>query len=227
MADKYIRLVNGTQEAVTAVVQSQGSGDAGKLAALGSDGKFDSSVIPASVLPTHLTAVPEVSVWGGSTYICPMSVNGTSATTVALTASRTYWYPFVVWKTMTSITLAVNVTTAAAGTHYLGVYASNADGKPTTLVGSGSFDAGTTGVKTVTINATLNPGIYWMAWATGSAATVRASALAGSPSFGLTSSMGTAHITYWYTSGSTLPSTAPTSGYTAVTGAVVPVISVV
>jgi len=152
---------------------------------------------------------------GITDYQVPYAAGSTAATTLALTASRTYWIPFTVNKQATITTIAINVTTASAGTHYVGIYASNDLLQPTgSPLVSCSFDTGSTGVKTASVNLVLSPGVYWACWAAGSAATVRAIALAASVSLGL-ASLGTANTTHFYTSGSTLPDPAPTSGYTA------------
>jgi len=161
---------------------------------------------------------------GITEYQVPYAVGATAATTLTLTASRVYWIPFFVSRKVSITTLAANVTTAASGTHYIGIYASDSLWRPTgnTLV-SFSFDAGSTGLKTTTVNITLSEGLYWLAWASGSAATVRAIALASCLSLGL-SGLGTANTTAFYTSGSTLPNPAPATGYTALTGSALPAV---
>jgi hypothetical protein len=148
-------------------------------------------------------------------YKVPYAVNATAATTLGLTASRTYWIPFTVTKKVSINQLAPNVTTRSSGIHYLGIYASDSSWQPTgaPLV-SASFDAGATGVKTLSVSLTPSPGVYWLCWAAGSAATVRAIALAACASLGF-DLVGTANTTHYYTSGSTLPDPAPTIGYTA------------
>jgi hypothetical protein len=160
-------------------------------------------------------------------YQVPYAVNATSATTLALTASRVYWIPFTVPRKVNITQLAINVTTASAGTHYVGIYASDYYWQPTgaPLV-SVSFDTSSTGVKTANVSVTLSVGVYWFAWAAGSAATVTAIALAGCASLGL-GNVGTANTTYYYTSGSSLPNPAPSSGYTVGTASAVPAIGVV
>jgi hypothetical protein len=160
-------------------------------------------------------------------YQVPYAVNATTATTLALTASRVYWIPFTVSRKVSITQLAINVTAASAGTHYVGIYASDYYWQPTggPLV-SISFNTATTGVKTGSVSLTLQPGVYWFAWAAGSGATVRAVALAACASLGL-GNLGTTNTTYYYTSGSTLPNPAPTSGYSVATGSAVPAIGVV
>lgn len=157
--------------------------------------------------------------------VVPYAVTATAATTLALTASRTYWIPIVVSVPVTISQVAINVTTVSAGNHIVGIYSSNARGEPNTKLIEWTFTADTTGVKASTsgLPLTLQRGIYWIAWAAGSAATVRAIALAAARSLGLPA-LGTANLTCWYTSGGTLPQTAPTSGYIAITGSALPAV---
>jgi hypothetical protein len=163
---------------------------------------------------------------GITEYQVPYAVCSTAGTTLALTASRTYWIPFAVPRKVNITQLAINVTTASAGTHYVGIYASDYYWQPTgSPLVSASFDASATGVKTASVSLTLQPGIYWFVWAAGSAATVRAIALAACASLGL-GGLGTGNTTYYYTSGSTLPDPAPASGYTVATGSALPAIGV-
>jgi len=175
--------------------------------------------------PNFLSFTPRPP--GITEYQVPYAVGSTAATTLALTANRIYWIPFAVPRKVSITQLAINVTTASAGTHYIGIYASNYYWQPTgTPLVRASFNTGSTGVKTANISLILQPDVYWFAWVAGSGATVRAVALAACASLGL-SNLGTANTTYYYTSGSTLPDPAPTSGYTAATGSAVPAIGVV
>jgi hypothetical protein len=175
-------------------------------------------------LPNFLSFTPRPP--GITEYQVPYAVNATAATTLALTSGRTYWIPFVVPRKVNITQLAINVTTASAGTHYVGIYAADYYWQPTgSPLVSASFDAGSTGVKTGSVNVILQVGVYWFAWAAGSAATVTAIALAGCASLGL-GNVGTANTTYYYTSGSALPDPAPSSGYTVATGSAVPAIGV-
>jgi len=163
---------------------------------------------------------------GITEYQVPYAVNATAGTTLALTSGRIYWIPFIVPRKLNITQLAINVTTASAGTHYVGIYASDYYWQPTgSPLVSASFDASSTGVKTANVSLTLQPDVYWFAWAAGSAATVQAIALGACPSLGL-GNLGTAHTTYYYTSGSTLPNPAPSSGYTVATGSALPAIGV-
>ena len=180
--------------------------------------------IPSSSIQTIYSGFPPKPP-GYNDYVVPYAVAGTGPTTLTLTASRTYWIPISV-NVPTRITqVAINVTTASAGTHYVGIYDANAQYQPYQRIIQWSFDTSSTGVKTSTtgLPLTLQPGVYWIAWAAGSGATVRAIALAASRSLALPG-LGTANLNYWYTSGSTLPDPAPTSGYTGVTGGAVPAV---
>lgn len=163
----------------------------------------------------------------GIGFTVPYAVGASSGTTLALTASRIYWIPFINTSVVRITGLSINVTTAATGTHYVGIYSADVVGKPVSLLTQVSFNAGTTGIKSATLSPALelNPGIYWMAWASGSGATVRAIVLAGCKSLGLPS-LGTAHTTCWYTSGNTLPNTPPTTGYIALNGSALPAVGV-
>jgi len=58
--------------------------------------------------------------------------------------------------------LSVNVTTAAIGTVFYGIYASGANGLPTTLLASGSASGATTGVKSTAVTLALTKGqVVW------------------------------------------------------------------
>jgi hypothetical protein len=160
---------------------------------------------------------------GINDYIVPYAKAGTAATTLALTASRIYWIPFIVWSSVSITGIAINVTTAATGTVYVGIYNSNSRYQPYSLLTSTSFNSGTTGLKSATLSLTLLPNVYWMALVSTAAPTIRAVALAASFSLALPT-LGTANTTCWYTSGTSLPSTAPTSGYTALNGSAVPAV---
>jgi hypothetical protein len=174
-------------------------------------------------LPTYPSFKPRPP--GINDYVVPYAVNATAGTTLALTSSRTYWIPFTASRSMSIATMAINVTTASSGTHYIGIYATNNTWQPTgnPLINT-SFSTGATGVVTYNANnLALGIGAYWLAWAAGSAATVRAIALAACPPLALPS-LGTASTTYYYTSGNTLPSPAPTSGFSSATGSALPAV---
>lgn len=95
----------------------------------------------------------------------PANINGT-----ATTSQTTRFMGFIVPHTVTVTSLAVVVATAGTGSSLrLGIYSSNSNDVPTTLVVDGGLVAtATTGVKTATISQSLSPGLYWLAVASGS-----------------------------------------------------------
>jgi hypothetical protein len=176
----------------------------------GAAGGYDLGLLAA--LAFQCGGIPRPRVPGIAQPLVPYAVNAATATTLTLTSNRIYLMPFVVLRELSISQLSANVTTAAAGIHQIGIYDSNNNAQPQNRLGMGQYDAGTTGVKTVTVSLTLRPGIYWAAYAAGSAAAVRAVAVTGLMSLGLPS-LGTASTTMYALTGSTLPSSAPTSGY--------------
>ncbi len=82
------------------------------------------------------------------------------------TLSRLWASPFCVQRALKIDRLGVNVTTLqAASLVRVGLYRSQADGTPGVLiVDGGTVDSSTTGVKTVTVDEFLKPGLYWSAW---------------------------------------------------------------
>lgn len=152
---------------------------------------------------------------GINDYVIPYVIGSTALTTLALTFNRIYWIPFVVKNPVNITEIAINITTASAGNHQIGIYNANNLLQPNQLIFSTTFNAGIIGIKAYvfTTPLKLQKGIYWFAWWAGSAATVRAVPVASCKSFG-SPSLGAGNITGWYTSSTTgLPSIAPTSGY--------------
>lgn len=147
-------------------------------------------------------------------------------TTLALTAARQYFIPFVVAKTVTLTALRTTITTALAGTLSFGIYSNatlSGDDVPGTLLASSTGQSsGTTGDKTGAVAITLTAGtLFWVSVICSAAATLRAVAIGGTAtSLGFTVGATTA-VTHLFVagSGSTLPGTAPgglTEGTTAV-----------
>lgn len=157
-------------------------------------------------------------------------VAGTALTTLALTASRQYFIPLVVPRNVNLTGLRISVTTAATGTASIGIYGNtvvNGDDAPGTLLASVTgLDTGTTGDKTGTLNYTLQAGtLYWASMIASAAATIRALGVASrGAELGRTAN-NTTVTSYLYAagSGSTLPTTAPTT-LTPAAGAVTPAI---
>ena len=59
MAHKFMALVNGVRKMVSAITVSAGASDAGKIPAVGDDGRFDESFMPLGI--------------GADTVVCPAS----------------------------------------------------------------------------------------------------------------------------------------------------------
>jgi hypothetical protein len=177
----------------------------------------------AFVMPWSLPVPAPPSVFTSSIRPVVNAVNATATTTITFTSNRAYWIPFSVRRTMRVTALTTEITTASAGTHTLYVYAANSLGQPTKRLASGTFDASTTGTKTITLHLPLEPGIYYIVWLAGSAAVARAVAVGGAVALAHTVG-GTAFTTHFYTTG-TPSDPAPTSGYAVGTG-VLPAVGV-
>jgi len=157
-------------------------------------------------------------------------VNGTALTTLALTASRQYFIPLSVPRKVTLTGLRMSVTTAVTGTAAIGIYGNTvvgSDDAPGALLASVTgLNTGATGDKTGTLSFTLQAGtLYWVSMIASAAATVRALAVASrGAELGRTAN-NTTITSYLYAAGtgSTLPSTAPTT-LTAAAGVATPAI---
>ena len=128
--------------------------------------------------------------------------------------------PFYVPKTITVDRIAAEITVAGSSgcTYRLGIYRSDKDGYPSSLVvDAGTIPADAVAQVALTINETLEPGTYWVGGAIqGSPAsqpTVR-TVTAGSPMVGATSLaavLPSATVGYGTTAAGALPSTFPAS----------------
>lgn len=152
------------------------------------------------------------------------SVNALAATTVAGAALRCDFVPFTPARDLPINQLACEVTTlAASSTALLGIY-SDLNGEPNTkLVESASLDCSTTGVKSTTLGSvfTMEKGVtYWWACATSGTQTLRALAVGGMMSIGLSTTAGVrANLKRATLASMALPTTAPA---TTLTGATTP-----
>ena len=110
-------------------------------------------------------ATAEVLLRTGDFFLGIVSGDGNQEHTNA-TLSRLWASSFIVPRGVKIDRLAVNVTTLqAASLVRMGLYESQADGTPGALiVDGGTVDSSTTGAKTVTVDVTLKPGLYWCAW---------------------------------------------------------------
>ena len=153
-------------------------------------------------------------------------VASTTLTTTVFTSQRLSFVPFTVPRQVELTGLRISITTAATGTASIGIYSntqvSGDDAPGDLLAGVTGLDTSTTGDKTGTLSYALNPGtIYWACLITSANPAGRAV-----PTGAAQMSLGrqvnsTGAIAYLYAggSGSTLPSTAPTS-LTAGTGTI-------
>jgi hypothetical protein len=152
--------------------------------------------------------------------VCPFARTATATTTLAMTNNTSYWIPFAVNRSTTITDLSINVSTAANGSsETVGIYNSNTTNLyPNTLLGSVSLATASTGLKTGTLATaiTLTPGIYWIALASSGAPTLTALAVGSLLPIAYST---TTAVTHFRNTGTTLPSTAPTTGYTTGTGA--------
>ena len=57
VTEKFMHTVNGSMSEKTALVSSGGAGDAGKIVAVGVDGKLDSTVMPSGIVAETSTAL--------------------------------------------------------------------------------------------------------------------------------------------------------------------------
>lgn len=151
-------------------------------------------------------------------------VAGTALTTLAITANRIYWIPLAVPNQQNITGLRLSVTTALAGaTAQIGIYSNTivaGDDIPNQLLTAvTNLDLGTTGDKTGSINHNLNPGtLYWIAVVATGGATLRALAVGSIQTILGRQVNNTGAITHLFSNGSSLPSNAPTSGYSSGTG---------
>ena len=152
--------------------------------------------------------------------VCPFAMTATETTTLEMTNNTSYWIPFAVNRKTTVSAISVKVSTAGAGSSQnVGISNSNTTNLyPNALLGSVTLDTSSTGLKTGTLATaiTLTPGIYWIAIASSGAPTL--TALAVGSLLPLAYSTITA-VTHYRNTGTTLPSTAPTTGYSNGTGA--------
>lgn len=138
------------------------------------------------------------------------AITNTALGALTLTAARIMFVPFVPTRRMQIASLGVSISTLAAGTSTLGIYAANGNASydyPGTRLAStaqGAIDNGTTGTKTAACSYILEPGVlYFIAMISSSAAAVRSVAIAGQANvLGWTDNSTTA-ISYYYNAGAT------------------------
>jgi hypothetical protein len=82
------------------------------------------------------------------------------------TLNRLYLYPVFIQESITIDRLGMEVQTqAASSTIRLGIYNSDSNGDPLTLLlDAGTVSGTTTGLKAITVSQTLSTGLYYLAW---------------------------------------------------------------
>ena len=108
MANKYIALIAGRMAEVVALVTSAGAGDAGKIPALDSSGKLDSSLMPTGIGASTASIVASEAISAGN----PVNVWNDSGTRKIRKADAT-----AAGKEANGFVLA-SVSSGAAGTVY-------------------------------------------------------------------------------------------------------------
>jgi hypothetical protein len=91
-------------------------------------------------------------------------LNAAGTSTVIMAANQMYAYPFIPNKTITSVSLKINVTVSGAGVNCRVLIYSSVNGAPTTKIyESADLDCSTTGIKTATTAQTFTAGTtYWL-----------------------------------------------------------------
>jgi hypothetical protein len=118
--------------------------------------------------------IPPVPVGPAGTTIGPFGLVQVSATQNNFSTNFGFMVPFIVPEAITVDRIFCRVDTADAGaTVGMGLWASDAGGRPSTYLGGGTATPSATGNLAVTVDIDLPPGIYWGAAAASSNATLR------------------------------------------------------
>lgn len=159
---------------------------------------------------------------GDTNLVIPFSVASTALTTLTTSPNLGRFIPFAVRKAIRITRVSISVSTAASGTASIAIYQSNpsASGFPPTnrLYLASGLSTGTTGVVSATGLAwNLQPGIYWLAVWTSAGPGLRAVPVGNLHPISTDIAGNNASVNHYTVSGLTggLPTTAPTSGYTA------------
>jgi hypothetical protein len=148
--------------------------------------------------------------------VCPFAMTSTGTTTLGMSNNTSYWIPFSVNRNISISAISIYVSIAASSTsETVGIYNSNLTNLyPNALLGSVTLDTTTMGLKTGTLSPaiTLTPDMYWIALASNGAPTLIALTVGSLLPLAYSS---TTAVTHYRNTGTTLPSTAPTTGYTA------------
>lgn len=147
-------------------------------------------------IPTSNIASPRAKDNGGTIRYMLPGIELSTNSTRALVASTIYYSPFIVRTPITVDQIVTEITTSAASSACrMGIYKADSDLQPTALVNdSGTIDSSSTGVKSISISVTLDPGVYLTALNSNGTPTLR-TIRGGSVYTGLTSGLGTSPFT--------------------------------
>lgn len=200
-------------------------------------GSFSRSNTPITLAGTsYIVCTPHTgSAFGGTSgfiqhgltarYV-PHAANGTALTTLAMTANRGYFMPFInMFSAKTFNSLGIEVTTLTAGTAYVAIFDSaivSGNYRPARrLYQTAGLDTGTTGEKsTGSLAITLRAGtLYWIAVTASSTCTMRAVAVGGMNTLlGFTNATTTARTHIYATQSGAFGTDASALSYTISTG---------
>lgn len=141
-----------------------------------------------------------------------------TASTAALQVNLIYLTPFRVLGYTALTRIGFEVTTAVAGNARLGIFSVNSTCDGGTLVlDAGTVSTGTTGIKEITINQTLEPGLYFTALLADNTSTVRSSALTPEAEgiFGVSAPGAGEHLFFKSQTYGAMPSSVTSMGYSA------------
>jgi len=133
-------------------------------------------------------------------------ISASSLTTSTMTANRLYALPFVVNTDCVLDRIAIYVSTAVVSTKArLGIYIKSAGAPSSIMPGilvldAGEVDTSTVGVKSITINQTLSPGLYYLVAVSNGAIGVRMENGNVSSILGISSGLGPTFNQYVYCS---------------------------
>lgn len=175
----YAKIQNVTATDKVLGRSTAGAGDVEEITFTAAARALADDATAAAMLVTlgAATAIAEGRPKTGATipYTIP-GVEMLSTNTFAIGTNTVRYNPMFVSTPITLDQIAIEVTSAGAGgtTARLGIYHADADWQPTALVvDAGTVAVDSTGVKTASINTTLQPGRYLLAFNASGAPTLR------------------------------------------------------
>jgi hypothetical protein len=155
---------------------------------------------------------PSAALPSAQFYLSAQMVNDTY-TTLSLANNRIYWVPFIPQRDMTLTALAIVVTTAGSSSARVGIYGSDANGKPTgaPLVTSTNFSFAATGKQEdTTVSLAMTAGTMYQLAVHGGTGIMRAMNRTALPHL-FTAPTTTVGISGWYINNQTFASGLPTA----------------